>query len=154
MSIKLSVLNSCIWNLVIIYYASCLDVAKGCMNWALSETRTHSYWLIGQVGRVLTNRPGDLRSIPCRVIPKTLKMILDTPLLNTQKYKVHIKGKVEQSRERCCNYWKGSLKVALDYGRQLYFYLRTGVPYLKSFNCVKINDWNICVTTKQATWPD
>ena len=27
--------------------------------------------------------------------PKTLKMVLDTSLLNTQQYKVHIKGKVE-----------------------------------------------------------
>ena len=27
-------------------------------------------------------------------------MVLDTSLLNTQQYKVHIKGKVEQSRER------------------------------------------------------
>ena len=27
-------------------------------------------------------------------------MVLDTDLLNTQQYKVHIKGKVEQSRER------------------------------------------------------
>ena len=35
-----------------------------------------------------------------RVIPKTLKMVLDTSLLNTQKYKVHIEGKVVQSRER------------------------------------------------------
>ena len=33
-------------------------------------------------------------------IPKTLKMVLDTSLLNTQKYKVCIKGKVEKSRER------------------------------------------------------
>ena len=30
----------------------------------------------------------------------TLKMVLDTSLLNTQQYKVRIKGKVEQSRER------------------------------------------------------
>ena len=44
--------------------------------------------------------PGDLRSIPARVIPKTLKMVLDASLLSTQQYKVHIKGKVEQSRER------------------------------------------------------
>ena len=43
---------------------------------------------------------GDLGSIPGRVIPKTLKMVLDTSLLNTQQYKVRIKGKVEQSRER------------------------------------------------------
>ena len=34
------------------------------------------------------------------VIPKTQKMVLDTSLLNTQQYKVHIEGKVEQSRER------------------------------------------------------
>ena len=34
------------------------------------------------------------------VIPKTLKMVLDTSLLNSQQYKVRIKGKVEQSRER------------------------------------------------------
>ena len=39
-------------------------------------------------------------SIPGWVIPKTLKMVLDTSLLNIQHYKVHIKGKVEQSREK------------------------------------------------------
>ena len=27
-------------------------------------------------------------------------MVLDTSLLNTQQYKVHIKGKAEQSREK------------------------------------------------------
>ena len=46
------------------------------------------------------NGQGDLGSVPGHVIPKTLKMVLDTSLLNTQQYKVHIKGKVEQSRER------------------------------------------------------
>ena len=56
--------------------------------------------LIGLVGRVFANGPGDLDSIPGRVIPKTLKMVLDTSLLNTQQYKVRIKGKVEQSKER------------------------------------------------------
>ena len=65
---------------------------------------THSYMvtyrLIGLVGRVFTNGSGDLGSIPGRVIPKTFKMALDTSLLNTQQYKVRIKGKVEQSRER------------------------------------------------------
>ena len=44
--------------------------------------------------------PGDLGSIPGRVIPKTFKMVLDTSLLNTQQLKVHIKGKAEQSRKR------------------------------------------------------
>ena len=47
---------------------------------------------------VFANGPGDLGSIPNRVIPKTQKMLLDDALLNTQHYKV-IKGKVEQSRE-------------------------------------------------------
>ena len=56
--------------------------------------------LIGLVGKVYANGPGDLGSIPGRVIPKTLKIVLDTSLLNTQRYKVHIKGKMEQSRER------------------------------------------------------
>ena len=55
---------------------------------------------IGLVGRLFANGPGDLGSIPGHVIPKTLKMVLDTSLLNTQHYKVRIKGKVEQSRER------------------------------------------------------
>ena len=55
-------------------------------------------------------------------------MVLDTSLLNTQHYKVRIKGKVEPSREGvapsptswCSSYRKGSLRVTLDYGRQLY----------------------------------
>ena len=50
--------------------------------------------------RVFANGPGDLGSIPGRVIPKTQKMVLDAILLNTQHYKVRIKGKIEQSRER------------------------------------------------------
>ena len=58
------------------------------------------YQLIGLLGRVFANDPGDLGSIPGRVIPKTLEMVLDTSLLNTQQYKVRIKGKVEQLRER------------------------------------------------------
>ena len=49
---------------------------------------------------VFANGPGDMGLIPGRVIPKTLKMVLDTSLLNTRQYKVGIKGKVEQSRER------------------------------------------------------
>ena len=59
------------------------------------------------------------KKIPGRVIPKTLKMVLDTCLLNTQQCNVRIKGKVEISRERstqCTGYWKGSLPFALDYG--------------------------------------
>ena len=72
--------------------------------------------------RLFTNGPGDWGSIPGRIITKTLKMVLHTSLLNTQQYKVRIKGKVEQSWERsnalpyilCGTYWKGSLRVTLD----------------------------------------
>ena len=52
------------------------------------------------MGRVFANDQGDLGSIPGRVIPKTLKMVLDTSLLNTQQYKVRMSSKVEQSREK------------------------------------------------------
>ena len=97
--------------------------------------------LIGLVGRGFANGPGDLGSVPARVIPKTLKMVHDTSLLNTQQYKVRIKGKVEKSRERssapptsqCSSYWKGSLQVALDYGRQLYFICQLSMIHLKKF---------------------
>ena len=58
---------------------------------------------IGMMVRVFANGPRDLGSIPGRVIPKTLKMVLDASLINTQHNKVGIKGKVEQSRERSRN---------------------------------------------------
>ena len=58
------------------------------------------YGPIGLVGRVFANGPGDYGSIPGQVIPKTQKIVLDASLLNTQHYKVRIKCKVEQSRER------------------------------------------------------
>ena len=62
-------------------------------------------WLFGLVGTLPTrpmfaNGQGDLGSIPGRVIPKTFKMVLDISLINTQQYKVRIKGEVEQSRKR------------------------------------------------------
>ena len=55
---------------------------------------------IGIMVRVFANGLGDLGSILRQVIPKTQKMVLDDTLLNTQHYKVRIKGKVEKSRER------------------------------------------------------
>ena len=56
--------------------------------------------MIGLVGRVCANSPEDLGSIPGRIIPKTLKMVFDTSLFNTQHYKVRIKCKEEHSWER------------------------------------------------------
>ena len=51
------------------------------------------------MSRVFANGPGDRGSIPGRLIPKTQKLVLDAALLNTQHYKVRIKGKEEQSLE-------------------------------------------------------
>ena len=50
--------------------------------------------------KVFVKGPEDLGPIPGRVRPKTQKMVLDATLLNTQHYKVRIKGKVEQSRKK------------------------------------------------------
>ena len=57
-------------------------------------------------------------------------MVLDTSLLNTQQYNLRIEGRVDPSMEsssahpyptpQCSSYWKGSLLVALHYGRQIY----------------------------------
>ena len=44
---------------------------------------------------MFANGPGDLGSIPGLIIPKTLKMVLDTSLLNAQHFKVRIKGKMQ-----------------------------------------------------------
>ena len=55
----------------------------------------------GIMVRMFTNGLGNQSSIPGYVIPKTLKMVLDASLLNTQHYEVSIKG--EQN-----NQWKGA----------------------------------------------
>ena len=55
---------------------------------------------IGLMSRMFTSGPGNRGLIPDRVIQKTQKMVLDATLLSTQQFKVRIKGKVEQSRER------------------------------------------------------
>ena len=59
------------------------------------------------MSRVFANGLGDWGSIPRQVIPKTQNMVLYAALLNTQHYKVQIKGKVEQSRE-----WSSTLPYA------------------------------------------
>ena len=56
-----------------------------------------AHWPSEQSIRQWSGRPG---FNPRSHHTKTLKMVLDTSLLNTQYYKVRIKGKVQQSRER------------------------------------------------------
>ena len=80
-----------------------------------------------QVGRVFTNGPGDLGSIPGRVIPKTLQWNLIPPCLTLSniryvsrvKWSNPVKGVAPSPTLWCSNYWKRSLLVPLDYGRQL-----------------------------------
>ena len=84
--------------------------------------------LIGIIVKMFANGPVDLGSIPGRVIPKTEKMVLDASLLNTQHYKVQIKGKWSNSWKgvapsptpQCSKYRKGSLWVTLNYVWSLY----------------------------------
>ena len=54
---------------------------------------------IGLMIRVIANGPADWGSVPGPVIAKTRKIMLDAIFLNTLRYKVRIKGKVELSRE-------------------------------------------------------
>ena len=48
------------------------------------------------MSRVFANGSGGRGSIPGRVLPKTQKMLFDTPLFNIQHYKVRIKSKIEK----------------------------------------------------------
>ena len=82
------------------------------------------------------------------------KMVLDIALLNAQHYKIWIKGKVEQSRERsnafpaprCSRYWKGSLRLTLDWGRQL-IYIYIYIPWRSGRFCKYTNVLNLPAST-------
>ena len=80
-------------SLEIVTYNETNVVLFGWLVWLL-VTSSLAKWIVFAYG------PGDLGSIPGRVIPKTLKMVLYTSLVKTHQYKVCIKGKVEQLRER------------------------------------------------------
>ena len=117
----------------------CQEVRKSSSNlhfvyWFLKRGfLTQFYWIriffksSSSLYGTITDGPGNLGSIQGRVIPKTLKMVPDNSLHNTLQYKVRIKGKVEQSWERsstlsCSSDLKGSILIALNYGRQIYFF--------------------------------
>ena len=79
------------------------------------------------MGRVFANGPGDMGSITSHVIPKTLKMLLDTSLLKPSinpyvsriKWSNPGKGVAPSPTHQCSSFWKKSLMVTHDYGRQL-----------------------------------
>ena len=95
-------------------------------------------WFIGLEGKEFANSPGDLGSIPGRVIPKTFKMVLPYLTLINIRYVSRVKwsnpekGVMPFPTHQCSSYWKGSLLAALDYGRQLYLLF---FFYLHKFKC-------------------
>ena len=84
-----------------------MTLSKDHFSHPYTHTHTHKYIYIYICvcvcvcvgGWVFTNGLGDRGSILGRVIPKIQKMVHDYALLDTQHYKVKIKGKVEQSGE-------------------------------------------------------
>ena len=82
------------------------------------------------MGRVFANSPGDLGSIPGRIIQRLLKWYSIPPCLTHSniRYVSKVewtnpgKGVAASPTSQCSSYWKESLLVALDYGRHLYFY--------------------------------
>ena len=78
------------------------------------------------MGRVFVKGPEDQGSIPGQVIPKTQKMVIDAALLNTQHYKIGVKGKVEQFRKRSSallytSVWYLLKREPLDHPQLLFF---------------------------------
>ena len=106
----------------------CVCVCVCVCVWMSLFCLSFPFRFIGLVGRVFANGPVDRGSIPVRVIPKTLKMVLDTYLLSIIRYLSRVqcsnpgKGVMPSPTSWCSSYWKGSLPVALDYGRQLTLY--------------------------------
>ena len=66
--------------------------------------------LIGLMGRVFANGPGDLGST-----------LSNTRYVSKVKWSNPRKGVAPSPTLQCSSYWKGSLLVALDNGHQLYF---------------------------------
>ena len=103
------------------------------------------------MSRVFTNSLGDRGSIPGWVISKAQKMVRDAGLLNTQHYKVQIKGKVEQSREECPSLHlsveaieKGAFGSLLIMDTILYFQMNMSLSFLWI--------WKYCILKHNKIW--
>ena len=82
------------------------------------------------MGRLFANGSGVRGSIPGRVVPKTQKKWYLMPpclTLNLIRQGSRVKwsnpgiGVAPSPILRCGGYWNGSLRITLDYGRQLYY---------------------------------
>ena len=136
--------NSAVWRIALCNWKIISARCSEKNNLSMVDSRHFPQKLIRIMFTVFAGGPGDQGSIPGRVIWKTLKMVLDANLLITLYYKVRIKGKWCNSGKgvapdptpRCSSCWKGSFRVAHDYGRQLYF-LHTYV-YIYMCMCVRM----------------
>ena len=76
------------WKFLVFYTSRCISWPEDLLLLPFVSTMLRSWvncppfniFVVGLVGRVFTNGPGDLGSIPGCVIPKTLKMVLDAAL--------------------------------------------------------------------------
>ena len=109
-----------------IFYSVFFCRTLNCSTWESFDNRGSTvfvylyvlfwYRLIGKWVECSPNGLGDLGSIPGRVIPSNIRYVSRVKWSNPGK------GVAPSLTPRCSSYWKGSLRVALDYGRQLTFY--------------------------------
>ena len=103
--------------------------------------------IIGLMSRVLANGLGNRGSILGWIIPETQKWYLILPCLTLSiiKYRSRVKwsnpeeGVVPSPTTQCSSYWKGSLQVNLDCGRQLLLLL------------LLLTTWDYIIVCKQFT---
>ena len=104
-----------------VYVCVCVCVCETRLFCSLVIRYTKYRW-VGIIVRVFAHGPRDRGSIPGWYISKTQKLVLDASLLNTQHYKIRIKGKWSNPGKgvasyRCSSYWKGNLRDTLDYAQ-------------------------------------
>ena len=103
--------------------------------------------LIGQLGRVFANSPGDLHSIPGRTYQRLGTWYLITHSLTLSNIRWGLRINWSNPGKRVAPtpifrwYWKGSLLIALDYGRQLYLYMDYFKEMALTFTSQKPSMW-------------
>ena len=111
------------------------------------------YSVTGMIIWVFSNGPGDLGSIPGRVIPKTQKCYLMFPCLTLIiiRYVSRVKltnpgkGVAPYPTLWCSRYQKKKLRVPLDLGRQLYFYIFKLLFRLNNNYSSKFLRWSLII---------
>ena len=115
------------------------------------------------LGRVFAN---DLEERGLITGRKTPKWYLMPPclILNIIRYGSRIKKSYPEKREApstttwCCSWWKGSLRVAFNNGRQLYLYIRGAFNKFPDF-CVQVfkivvDSWKFSMLLLYMLWDD